>query len=81
MKVIITTGLRDELKRLLTTQDDENNRYLRLLPFTEEQTKEFFDIYGGKLTYDSALKLGFRKEELSRPQFAWMLSSIYSPAS
>jgi hypothetical protein len=81
LKVIITTRLDDNLiERNLPSIKFE--RYIRLLPFSEQQIDDFFKKYGVKidenkyLTCRYARELDLPVEIMAKPLFAWMFSLV-----
>jgi hypothetical protein len=75
MKVIITTRLQPKIRDLLHIEYDE---YIRLLPFNSDQVDKVFKNYRVKLNYEGALQLGLHDDEITKPLFAWMFSSMFA---
>jgi uncharacterized protein YjbI with pentapeptide repeats len=73
MKIIMTTRLKAGFPVDLSI----NERYVRLLSLNIQQVNALFDHYGLDITYNNALGLGLRREEISNPLLAWMLSKIF----
>ena len=77
LKCIITTRLTLGMPSNLGLP--EFGTYIRLLPFNQDQVDEFLTKYDLKLTYNEAIsKLGLRREEITKPLFAWMLAMTYT---
>ncbi len=77
LKCIVTTRLTIGMPSNLGLP--EFGTYVRLLPFNQDQVDDFLTRYDVKLTYGDAIsKLGLRKEEITKPLFAWMLAMTYT---
>lgn len=74
MKVIFTTRLIEGFPKQLKI---EGKDYVRLLPFTEEQTNSFLEFYKINLTFKQAIDLGIRSQELTKPLLLFMLKEIF----
>ena len=74
LKVIVTTRLKDEIPAKL----DIGREYLRLLPFSMQQLKDFFEHYNIRISHDKLQDISpGLAEEITNPLLAWMLSNIY----
>jgi uncharacterized protein YjbI with pentapeptide repeats len=71
MKVIITTRMNAGYPRLLGV-----DRFIRLLPFSQDQVNSFFEKYGVSLSFNNLSDFGLRDEEKTKPLFCWMMAVI-----
>jgi NACHT domain len=74
MKIIITTRLNAGFPEILGITE---GKYLRLLPFTTDQVNLFFKNLGVNLDYYTALTLGLREEDITKPLLALMFSEVF----
>lgn len=73
IKAIITTRLEAGFPSDLDLREDDE--YLRLLPFEEDQVKIFFEKYGlQNIDYFQVTKYDFNSSDIRKPLFCWMLA-------
>lgn len=74
-KSIITTRPNMDYPRILNLEEDD--KYVRLLPFTIQQVNEYFKKHKISLTYEEASKSGLESDEILKPLFAQMISLLF----
>ena len=72
LKVIISSTLNPGIIETIPLKD-----YVRILPFTIEQTKKFFRNYGSKISYDRIWDYGFLIKDTNKPLFCIMLINAF----
>ncbi len=75
IKIVITSrfGVGEEFKDLLKVYRQQNEKYLHLQKFTDEQVNEWFNKIGSKLNVNKLKELGIKEEEYRKPIYLYLI--------